>query len=68
MEFCIIITDKRRNDNPEALGKIVCYLISQLGRLNPVLKGTAYMQVSGIWGITSTVFESFSFGSCSFLL
>jgi serine/threonine-protein kinase ATR len=34
-----------RSTNPDVLCKVVCCLISQLGKANPVLKGTAYMQV-----------------------
>jgi len=34
-----------RSTNPDILCRVVCCLISQLGKANPVLKGTAYMQV-----------------------
>ncbi|TFK55398.1 hypothetical protein OE88DRAFT_1622542 [Heliocybe sulcata] len=30
---------------PEVLGQVVCCLVAQLGRDNPVLRGTAYMQL-----------------------
>lgn len=35
-----------RSTNPGVSCKVVCCLISQLGETNPVLKGTAYMQVN----------------------
>jgi serine/threonine-protein kinase ATR len=34
-----------RSTNTDILCKVVCCLISQLGKANPVLKATAYMQV-----------------------
>lgn len=35
-----------RTNNTDILGQVLCLLIAQLGRPNPVIKGSAYAQVS----------------------
>ncbi|KAJ6486408.1 hypothetical protein C8R47DRAFT_1216527 [Mycena vitilis] len=37
-----------KTKNIEVLGQVLCFLVAQLGNSNPVLKGTAYMQIMAV--------------------
>lgn len=43
-----------RTSNPDVLGQVLCLLIAQLGRQNPVVKGAACMNVRLSSRITSS--------------
>jgi serine/threonine-protein kinase ATR len=61
---CILSLTTGRKSTKEVLGLAVCRLIAQLSDQNPVIKGTAYMQVSGTFIIQQSgpLIHSRSFG------
>ena len=56
-------SEAKRTQNPSLLGQVVCFLIAQLGRPNPIIQGLAFVKVTLIYDLEIQQTHSFQFQS-----